>query len=744
MREAGGGAARQPRGIVLYPPGIRLGSMAVSEHQHGSGDAHDPATLVGEGDAPPAPGGALAEARRLADRARLQMRRAAAMTRMASRVVLAESLQDSLRGVCEGTAEALAVTLATVYLFDDRTGLASGAHLHGLPPGIVARTVEREPTQALVAKYGTLAQFPDIRDVPELPHRERMIGNGARSLAYAALTAEGEFLGVLAVATFGDDVRRFDAEEMELLGTGADLVASSLIRERHAERNAMILRTMSEGVVLADAQRVILYANQAFERMLGYEPGELVGKHGSVVWFPEDLPQAATLAAHLRAESAPTRRVLRYRTKAGGEVWASVAFVPVRVADAFAGSVTVASDVTQARKLEMKLQQAQKLESLGVLAGGIAHDFNNLLVGILGNAGLALEELPPEAPAREQIDDIHVAAIRAAELTKQLLAYAGKGRFVIARIDVRRLVEEMSHLLSAVIPKNALLKYSFAANVPPVDGDAAQLRQIVMNLITNAADAIGERSGIITVSTSVVEADRTYLSDTYLDEGLPPGHYVSLEVADTGVGMSPDMRSRIFDPFFTTKFTGRGLGLAAVLGILRSHRGAIKVYSEPGRGSTFRVLLPAASGGPESIRPRTPPVERPQEVGLILVVDDDEAVRSVAKRALERAGFQVLTAADGVEGIEVFSAHKGAIRAVLLDVTMPRMGGEEAFRRLRQIDPDVRVLLSSGYSEQEATSVFAGKGLAGFLEKPFTTASLLDRLRAVLDRSAKADAGSSV
>ena len=731
--------------MVCVRSGYVLRSPAVSEQHDGSGGTRSPATAL-DGDEPRllTPEGSRRETERLRETARVQMRRAAAMTRLASRVALAETLQECLRAVCEGTADALAVTFATVYLFDDRTGLASGAHLHGLPAGLVARSVEREPTQALVAKYGALAQFADIADVPEVPHRERMIANGTRSLAYAALTAEQTFLGVLAVATFGDDVRRFDPDEMEVLGTCAAVAASSLVRERRVERNAMILRTMSEGVVLADAQRTILYANQAFERMLGYEPGELLGKHGSVVWFPEDLPQASTLAASLQAEIAPSRRTLRYRTKTGDEVWASVAFVPVRVADAFAGSVTVATDITQARKLEMKLQQAQKLESLGVLAGGIAHDFNNLLVGILGNAGLALEELPPEAPAREQINDIHTAAIRAAELTKQLLAYAGKGRFVIARIDLRRLVEEMSHLLSAVIPKNALLKYSFAANIPPVDGDAVQLRQIVMNLITNAADAIGQSSGIITVSTSVVEADRTYLSDTYLDEGLPAGHYVSLEVADTGVGMSPEMRSRIFDPFFTTKFTGRGLGLPAVLGILRSHRGAIKVYSEPGRGSTFRVLFPAANGGPESIRPRTPPAERPQEAGWILVVDDDEAVRSVAKRVLERAGFQVLTAVDGVEGVEVFGAHKEKIRAVLLDVTMPRMGGEETFRRLRQMAPEVRVLLSSGYSEQEATSVFAGKGLAGFLEKPFTTASLLERLRSVLDPPPKVDTGSSI
>ncbi len=693
----------------------------------------------GEGEADP-----LAQAReevaRLREKIRVLGQRASGMNAMGSQAARAETLQESLRAFCEGISAALGVALATVYLFDDRTGLASGVHLHGMPSGMVAQTLERAPAEAFVAKYGRLSRFPDVRLVPDLLNRESQIRHGVRSLAVATLDAENAFLGLLAVATFGDDERQFDDEELALLRTCADLATAAIVRERRVERNALILRTMSEGVVLTDAQRTILFANRAFEKMLGYDPGELTGQHGTVVWFPEDVPKAAPMWAQIQVESAPPRRVVRYRTKTGGEVWASVAFVPVRVSEAFAGAVTVTSDVTQTRKLEMKVQQAQKLESLGVLAGGIAHDFNNLLVGILGNAGLALEEMPPEAPAREQIRDIHAAAIRAAELTKQLLAYAGKGRFVIARIDLRRLVEEMAHLLSAVTPRNVILKYSFAPNLPLVDGDASQLRQIVMNLITNAADAIGERGGIITVGTSVVEADKAYLSDTYLDEGLPAGYYVSLEVADTGVGMSPEMKARIFDPFFTTKFTGRGLGLAAVLGILRSHRGAIKVYSELGRGSTFRVLLPAANGGPDSLRPPTGVASMPKQSGLILVIDDDEAVRNVAKRALERAGYRVVTAVDGVDGLEVFAANKDEIRAVLLDVTMPRMGGEETFRRLRQAAPDVRVLLSSGYSEQEATSVFAGKGLAGFLEKPFTTATLLDKLRGVID-SAPAKAG---
>jgi nitrogen-specific signal transduction histidine kinase/ActR/RegA family two-component response regulator len=401
--------------------------------------------------------------------------------------------------------------------------------------------------------------------------------------------------------------------------------------------------------------------------------------------------------------------------------------------DVAGGSLAVITDITEARKLEAKVQHAQKLESLGVLAGGIAHDFNNLLVGILGNAGLALDELPREAPARDRIGDIHTAAIRASELTKQLLAYAGKGRFIIGRIDLRRLVEEMGHLLGAVIPRNVLIRYSFSDNMPLIEGDATQLRQVVMNLITNAADAVGKRSGIITVSTSLIEADRAYLADTYLDEGLPGGYYVSLEVSDTGLGMSLETRMKIFDPFFTTKFTGRGLGLAAVIGILRSHRAAIKVYSEVGRGSTFRVLFPAVDGSPDAIRAAGAPTVVWRGSGTILVVDDDEAVRNVAKRILERAGFRVLVAVDGIDGLAVFREHTSEIGVVLLDVTMPRMGGEETFRQLRQLAPEVRVVLSSGYSAQEATSHFAGKGLAGFVEKPFTPQELLERVRAVLE-----------
>ncbi|MBE7560041.1 response regulator [bacterium] len=253
-----------------------------------------------------------------------------------------------------------------------------------------------------------------------------------------------------------------------------------------------------------------------------------------------------------------------------------------------------------------------------------------------------------------------------------------------------------------------------------------------MNLIINASEAIGEASGVIVISTGAVECDRAYLAGSYIDEDLPPGLYVYLEVADTGCGMTPETLARVFDPFFSTKFTGRGLGLAAVLGIVRGHRGAIKVYSEPGRGTTFKVLFPASSRPVQNDAVRQPAAARWRGVGLILVVDDEETVRTLARRMLERLGFTVLVASDGQEGVEIFRQHADEVRAVLLDMTMPHMDGEEAFRELRRIRPDVRVVLSSGYNEQDATNRFAGKGLAGFIQKPYCLEDLCDVIRRAL------------
>ena len=402
-------------------------------------------------------------------------------------------------------------------------------------------------------------------------------------------------------------------------------------------------------------------------------------------------------------------------------------------------AVTTVRDITerkraeqQQRELETRVQQAQKLESLGILAGGIAHDFNNLLTAIVGHANLALMDLAPESPVRDSLREIDKASGRAAELCRQMLAYAGKGRFVVESINLSRLIEELTHLLRVSISKKVLLRCQLAEGLPAVEADPAQLRQVAMNLVINAAEAIGDTEGVIAITTGVMHCDEDYLRGSHLIEPPAPGRYVFLEVADTGCGMDEKTRVRIFDPFFTTKFTGRGLGLAAVLGIVRSHRGMLKVASERGRGTTFRVLFPAGSGIAAGEAPggNLPPW---RGTGTILLVDDQESVRTVGGRMLERCGFIVLRACDGREAVDLFRAHASEIVCVVLDLAMPHMDGEETYRELRRLQPDVRVLLASGFGEQEVAQRFRGAGLAGFVEKPYRVETLNTKLREVLD-----------
>jgi len=388
-------------------------------------------------------------------------------------------------------------------------------------------------------------------------------------------------------------------------------------------------------------------------------------------------------------------------------------------------------------RMERKLQETQKLESLGLVAGGIAHDFNNLLTGILGNASLAHMDLPATSPARPFLQGIEDAAARAADLCRQMLAYAGKGRFVITRIDLSRLVADTTHLLELAIGKNATLQFHLANNLPPVLADATQMRQVIMNLVINASEALGGKNGTVSVTTGAARLNNAYLAKTHLAPELPEGDYVFLEVSDTGCGMDTQTLAKIFDPFFSTKFAGRGLGLAAVQGIVRGHKGAIKVYSEPGRGSSFKVLLPSAAGRPDHIALPAATAADWRGAGVILVVDDEDTVRSVAERMLASFGFKVLLAKDGQEGLDLFRQHAAEIVAVLLDLTMPRLDGEATFREMRQIKSAAPVLLMSGFNEQDAINRFVGKGLAGFVQKPFKAEELREKLRTVLGNNVK-------
>jgi signal transduction histidine kinase/ActR/RegA family two-component response regulator len=385
------------------------------------------------------------------------------------------------------------------------------------------------------------------------------------------------------------------------------------------------------------------------------------------------------------------------------------------------------------RRLEAQMLQTQKLESLGVLAGGIAHDFNNLLTSVIGYCDLARGEVTGNTSAREFLDEAVTGARRAAELTQQMLAYSGKGTLVVGPVQLSALVTDITRLLEVSISKKCVLRYNLMENLPTCRGDATQLRQVIMNLIINASDAIGERSGVIALTTGVAWCDSAYLAENFVDDNLPEGLYVHLEVADTGSGMSHETRQRIFDPFFTTKFTGRGLGLAAVLGIVRGHNGAIRVYSELGRGTTFKMLLPAEQQLEQQSTLSTPDTAMWRGAGSVLVVDDEESIRGLTRHMLTQMGFDVATASDGREAVELFRQMQDINPLVLLDLTMPHLDGAAAFTQLKRIRPDVRVILMSGYNEHSIAEQFAGKGPLGFIQKPFRLSELRQLVRSTLE-----------
>ncbi|MCD4823091.1 MAG: response regulator [Phycisphaerae bacterium] len=390
-------------------------------------------------------------------------------------------------------------------------------------------------------------------------------------------------------------------------------------------------------------------------------------------------------------------------------------------------------DRTEAEsKIGDKSQRTQKIESLSTLAGGLANDFNNLMAGILGNSDLALAEMASTSPGRTNMENIKDVATRASNLINQLLVFSGSGQFNKEPADLNSVLANMAPIIKKAIPPRISLQYELENKIPPVEIDVAQVHQALMNLISNAAEAIGGRTGAITIRTGVMEARQAYLANSYINENLPEGCYVYLEVSDTGRGMNLEIQSKLFDPFFTTKLSGHGLGMAVVMGIVRGHQGTIKVYSEENKGSTVKILLPASKISPKEVLQEDVDIENWRGEGTILIVDDEDAVRNVTRMMLERQGFTVLTARDGSEGVDLFARHSAKIVVVMLDMTMSGMDGEEAFYEMREIRRDVKVILMSGYDKQETTSRFAEAGLAGFVSKPFSLDVLLKKIYATL------------
>ena len=483
----------------------------------------------------------------------------------------------------------------------------------------------------------------------------------------------------------------------------------------------------------------VLFWNRASERLYGYSAEEALGANLLDLIIPAEMREGVAGAMQQMIESGeavPAGELLLQR-KDGSRVpvFSSHALLnPIgRQPELFCLDIDLTERncaEEQRIGLEKQLLHAQKLESLGVLAGGIAHDFNNILMAIMGNADLALMRINKESPAVENLHRIEQAAARAADLAKQMLAYSGKGKFVVEQINLNILLDEMLHMLEVSISKKAVLHLNPHQYLPTVEADATQMRQIIMNLVINASEAIGDKSGVIAITTGCMDCDRSYLKDVWLDDNISEGLYVYLEIADSGCGMDKETMAKLFDPFFSTKFTGRGLGMAAVLGIVRGHKGAIKVYSELNRGTTFKILLPASSRPAEIFNGASHHDDWKGE-GTVLLVDDEETVRGIGAEMLRELGFTVITADDGREGVERFKQNPD-ISFIILDLTMPHMDGEQCFRELRQLKPDVKVIMSSGYNEQEVTQKFVGKGLAGFIQKPYKLSILEEVIRKIV------------
>jgi len=520
-------------------------------------------------------------------------------------------------------------------------------------------------------------------------------------------------------------VRAAGREGARRVGTIADVTeAHELERELRAseERFRRIVTSCVEGVAILDARACCTYANPQLAALLGEpSPEACLGRRPRDYTTPDAAADLERRIARRRPGDADRYEIALHR-RDGREIMVEVSTSTVAAADGGpSGFVALFRDVTEQRAVEEQVREGQKLESLGVLAGGVAHEFNNLLAGVLANTGFALSELPQESDLRSALEDARSAAQRASALTRQLLAYSGRGKLAVGPADLNRVVREMGSLAAPVLSRRGRLSWQLGEGLPDVEGDAGQLGQVVMNLLTNASDALGDRDGLIEVRTALGTFDAAALAAFHGAEGLPEGRYLVLEVSDGGAGMDGATRLRIFEPFFTTKFTGRGLGMPAVLGIVRSHRGAIRVESELGRGTRVTVLLPPRAAPPADEAP--PRQASPAEGRCILVADDEEVVRRAARRALERVGYEVVEAADGVDAVERFNAEPGRFRCVLLDMTMPGLTGDRVLEAVRGVRPGLPAVLMSGFLEIDDLPPQLAP--LAFLPKPFGQSDLV-------------------
>jgi two-component system, cell cycle sensor histidine kinase and response regulator CckA len=581
-----------------------------------------------------------------------------------------------------------------------------------------------------------------------------------RALANLALTLERGVIGPVEYTMVRRDGSTFsgelcaasvhdrDGKVSGFVATVRDITEKKLAQLALAESEARYrtLVELSPDPVLILEGASFRYVNDAFTQLFGYTRADVKAGLSFFDLVPEheDAGVRARYAARMAGQDLPATYQLDVRAKDGRLIPCETSARLIQFESSPADLVIVrdlterARAAEQQRRLDARLQQAQKLESLGLLAGGVAHDFNNLLMAILGNVTLLRHELPPTLACTEGLSTIETTAQRASELCQQLLAYAGRRAPKTERIDLGALVSETVRLLVAALPRNARMVQELDDGLPTIVADATQLRQAIMNLVMNAADAVGKEEGVVTVRTGYAECDARFLAEHAIDSEAKPGSYVYVEVADTGAGMAPSTLERAFEPFFTTKTMGRGLGLVSVRGCLRAHRAALEVKTARGRGSTFRLLFPTEQTGPRATKLVEAEAPRTPARGLILVVDDEPLVRNVIAAVARSDGYDVLTAAEGVEALTHFRAHQPKIVALVVDMQMPLMSGVQVVRAIRELSPDMPALLTSGQYDHDLGQLPSHGPATQFIQKPFTSELLLTSLSRVLGRGERA------
>ncbi len=622
-----------------------------------------------------------------------------------------------------------------VMLYDPRLAALHAAASLGLPQSFLDFMTHVPaglgPCGVAIEKRGPVV-IEDVENEPRWAGIIEIARAGGCRAAYSTplLNARGEVLGT--IATYFHHPHRPSVREMRLVELYAAQAAQAIENGRlYSEADAgratfeALMEHIPEGIVVADAPDFRLRAVSRFARELaGIEPGE----------DPMTLlrrPDGSTPAP----EELPLHRAIRSGEVTQGEEWAMngrdgarhillTSACPVRdPAGNITGGIAAWRDITERKHLEQRVREVQRAESVGRLAAGVAHDFNNLLTRVLGGASLAIDLLDAHHPASALLADVMRAAERGSELTTQLLAYTGEGRFVVRDASLSDAVRQVSDLLRGSVPIHIQLTLELRADLPPARLDVNQAQQVLVSLVTNAAEAIGDCPGAITITTGVETVRPGAPPAEWSGDPPAPGDYVFLEVADTGPGMDEDTAARIFEPFFTTRFTGRGLGLSAAQGIVKGHKGAVRLRSKPGEGSTFRVLFPAAAPLPAPPPPRT-----------VLVVDDEPMVARVAQLTLERAGYRVVMAVSGPEALDALGRRDPEIGLVLLDLKMPGMSGQETLARIRALHRGLRVVLLTACDGAEAVRLVADReSVCGFIQKPYTPAELIAQLKPLLE-----------